>query len=171
MADTNIATPQKPPPPKPLEGLGVAAAVIIAIAGWVALGGLLFSEASIFGGFLILLYWAKVEHFSKRGLGAAILGALVGIGISWATHYGATHYGGAGFAMGMILLAIAIYLDIIERYPLVVNTSTILFSIITAAPLVQLKVNWVELCLATTLGGLYFAVFVGVAMWLGSKKG
>ena len=167
--ETNLSTPVKPQPPGPLEGLGVTVVVVSALIGWIALGTVFLSEASLFGGFLILLYWAKIEQFSLSGLAAAILGALVGIGISWSTYYGATHYGGVGFAVGMALLIVAIYLDIIERFPLFVNTSTILFSIITAAPLVQLKVNWVELCLATVGGGLFFAAFVMLAHWLVSK--
>lgn len=170
MTDTTAAHPAHPPhPPTPIAGIGVAFVVVIAIVGWVMIGTTFLSEASIFGGFLIFLYWAKFEHLNPRRMPNAILGALVGIGISWVTFYGETHYGGAGFAVGMALLVLAIYLDIIEVAPLVVNTATMFFSIITAAPLVKLEVNWVELCLATLGGGLFFVTFLTLVMGIGAK--
>ncbi len=169
MTESTKATHENLPLPTPLEGLGITSVVVAAIVAWVELGGLFLSEASLFGGFLILLYWAKIEHHQMRRLPAAIFGALVGIGISWVTHFGATHFGGAGFAIGMTLLVIAIYLDIIERFPLFINTSTMIFSIITAAPLVKFKVNWIELCLATVGGGLFFGGFVATAIWITTK--
>jgi hypothetical protein len=169
MTDSTAAIPSHPPAPTPIAGIGVAFVVVIAIVGWVMVGTTFLSEASIFGGFLIFLYWAKFEHLNPRRLPNAILGALVGIGISWVTFYGETYYGGAGFAVGMALLVLAIYLDIIEAAPLVVNTSTMFFSIITAAPLVKLEVNWIELCTATVGGGLFFGGFLSVVMWVGTK--
>ncbi len=172
MAQTQSAPPTLPStPPPPLAGIGVAAVVVAAIIGWVALGSLFLSEASLFAGFMILWYWAKVEHLAMQRLPATVLGALAGIGIAWAMYYGATNYGGAGFAVGFLLLIIAIYLDVIQVMPLTMNASTMLFSIVAAAPLIQLKVNWIELCLAVIGGGLFFGAFVAAVMGLATKFG
>ena len=69
----------------------------------------------------------------------------------------------------MALLIVAIYLDIIQVMPLFMNASTMLFSIVAAAPLVQLKVNWVELCLATAGGGIFSGAIVAGVTWLSGK--
>jgi hypothetical protein len=169
MADTTLVKSETPPPPSPLAGLGVAAALVTAIIGWFALGGAFLTESTLFGGLMLLWYWAKVEHLSMQRLPASIVGALVGIGVAWAMFYGASNYGSTGFALGLLLLIIAIYLDIVQVFPLFVNASTMLFSIVAAAPLVQLKVNWIELYLATAGGGIFFGAFVAAAMWIAGK--
>ena len=158
-----------PPPPPPLAGVAVAAVIVLALAGWVALGSQFMSESSLFGGFLVLWYWAKVEKLSMQRLPATVLGGLVGILVAWAMFYGASNYNGTGLALGLLLLIFAIYLDVIQVLPLLFNASTMLFSIIAAAPLVQLKVDWMELCLAVAVGGIYFGAFVAAVMWLAGK--
>ena len=84
--------------PSPLAGIGVALVIITAIIGWAAIGGHFLSETSPFAGFMILWYWAKVEHLAMRRLPASILGALAGIGIAWTMYCGASRYGGAWLA-------------------------------------------------------------------------
>jgi hypothetical protein len=170
MTETTLARPDLPPPPPPLAGLGVLAVLIAGIAGWFALGGTFLSEASLFGGVLVLWYWAKFEHLAMKRLPATVIGALVGIGVAWAMFYGASNYGATGAALGLLLLIVAIYLDIIEIFPLFVNTSTMLFSIIAAAPLVQLKVNWIELCLAAAGGGMFFGAYVAAVMFIAGRR-
>jgi hypothetical protein len=169
MTETTLTRPDLPPPPSPLAGLGVLAVLVTGIVGWFTLGGTFLSEASLFGGVLVLWCWAKVEHLAMKRLPATIIGALVGIGVAWAMFYGASNYGATGAALGLLLLIVAIYLDIIEIFPLFVNTSAMLFSIVAAAPLVQLKVNWVELCLAVAGGGLFFGAYVTAVMWIAGK--
>lgn len=170
MIETALPQPAAPPPPPPLAGLGVAAGLVTAIIGWFALGGAFLSESTLFGGLMLLWYWAKVEHLSMQRLPASILGALVGIGVAWAMFYSASNYGAPGLGFGLALLIVAIYLDIIQVIPLLMNASTMLFSIVAAAPLVQLKVNWVELCLATAGGGIFFGAFVAGVTWLAGKQ-
>ncbi|MDT0507029.1 hypothetical protein [Novosphingobium sp. MMS21-SN21R] len=167
--DMNAMGTQENVPPSSIGGFGVALVIITAIIGWAAIGGHFLSEASLFAGFMILWYWAKVERLAMRRLPASIIGALAGIGIAWTMFYGASRYGGAGLAAGLLMLAIAIYMDVIQKIPIFINAATMLFSIVVAAPLVQLKVNWIELCFATAGGGMYFGGYVAVAAWLASK--
>jgi hypothetical protein len=169
MTDTATPPAETPMPPSALAGLGVLAVLVAGIVGWFALGGTFLSETSLFGGVLVLWYWAKVEHLAMKRLSASILGGLVGIGVAWAMFYGAMNYGAVGLAIGLILLVVSIYLDIIQMFPLFVNASTQLFSIVAAAPLVQLKINWIELSFATAGGGIFFAACVAAAHWLASS--
>lgn len=169
MTENRAPHPSPSGSPPLLAGIGVAAAVVTAIAGWLFLGGSLLSEASLFGGLIMLWYWANVEQLDAARLPSAILGALVGIGLAWGMYFGASRYGSPGLAIGLLLLIIAIYLDIVKLVPTFVNGATMLYSIIAAAPLVQLKVNWIELCLATVGGGLFFAAYVAALRWVGAR--
>lgn len=169
MSEASTAPARAVTPPGPLAGFGILLIVIVAIVGWIVVGSRFLSDVSLFGGFLLLWYWSNVEQLSLRRLPAALLGALVGISLAWGLLYGLTNYGAIGLGVGLLLLIIAIYLDILKVVPLFVNASTMLFVTIAAAPLVQLKVNWVELCLATVIGGLFFAVFVEAVKWLAAK--
>ncbi|MEN9683526.1 MAG: hypothetical protein RLZZ427_1277 [Pseudomonadota bacterium] len=169
MSNSIQTTPDSPPPPGALVGLGILVIVLVAIVAWAVVGGRLLSEVSLFGGFLMLWYWANVEQLVLARLPAALIGALVGIGLAWALLYGATNYGGTGVLVGLVLLIVALYLDILKAVPLFVNASTMLYVTVAAAPLVQLKVNWVELSLATVGGGIFFAVFVEAVKWIAGK--
>lgn len=167
MTEAHVNGP--PPPPSLLAGIGVTGVVVAAIIGWVAIGSSFLSESALFGGFLMLWYWAKVEHLATNRLAASVCGGLVGIGVSWVMFYGITHYGAAGFAVGLTVLILAIYLDIVAVFPTFVNASTMLYSLIAAAPLIQLKVDWIEFALATLGGGIFFGAFVAGAIKLAAK--
>ena len=169
MTETQLAKPENPLPPPPLAGLGVAGVIFAGIVMWAGICGALLSVTSMFAGFMVLWYWAKVEHLVMARLPATVLGALVGIGLSWVMLLCAQAYGGPGFAFGLFLLFIAIYLDLIAVMPLLFNASTMLFSLVSAAPLIQLKINWLEFCLAAAGGGVFFGGFVAGVMWLAGK--
>ena len=148
------------PPPGPIAGLAILVIVLVLIAAWLAIGLQFLHDTSLIGGFLMLWYWANNEQMQFKRLPAAIIGAVVGIGLGWALVYGAVNYGTTGLTAAVLLLILALYLDIIKAVPLVVNTSTMLYVTIAAAPLVQLHVDWVELVLSTVVGGLFFGLAV-----------
>lgn len=85
-----------------------------------------------------------------------MLGSLVGIGVAWFLLYG-TQAGGIMALAALGTLILALYLDVIKAVPIAVNTATMLFVTLAAAPLIQLEVDWVELVKSTVLGGLFFA--------------
>lgn len=169
MNDTTTAPDGATPPPGLAVGLGIFVVVVVGLVAWTWLMVPLVTPLSLFGGYLMLWYWANVEQLSMRRLPAALAGALVGIAIAWVLVYGPAHYGGTGLAVGLILLLAALYLDIVKRLPTFVNASTMLYVTVAAAPLVQLKVDWIELVIATVSGGLFFAGFVAAVQWLAQK--
>ena len=158
MTDATNTTVDVAPPPGPIAGLAILGIVLVLIVAWIVLGTqvLRLAETSLVGGFMMLWYWANNEQLEIRRLPAAIIGAVVGIGLGWFLLFGAVHYGGAGLTAALLLLVLALYLDIIKALPLIVNTSTMLYVTLAAAPLVQLHVNWTELVISTVIGGLFF---------------
>lgn len=160
MTDTPAAqsAPVAAAPPGPVAGLFILLIVLVLIVMWIVLGtqALHLADTSLVGGFMMLWYWANNEQLEISRLPAAIIGAVTGIGLGWFLVFGAVQYGGAGLTAAILLLILALYLDIIKALPLIVNTSTMLYVTLAAAPLVQLHVNWAELVVSTVVGGLFF---------------
>ncbi|MBA4161421.1 MAG: hypothetical protein C0515_04940 [Novosphingobium sp.] len=145
--------------PGPLAAIAITAIIVILIVAWIAIaiGALGMSDTTLVGAFMFLWYWANNEQMQFTRLVPAMLGSLVGIGIAWLLWYGPAAYGGAGLAGALAALVLALYLDITKTVPIAVNTATMLFLTLAAAPLIQLQVDWLELVRSTVLGGLFFA--------------
>lgn len=146
--------------PGPLAGLGIVAIVVVAIIAWAIIGTALFSEVSLFGGFLMLWHWANLEALEIKRLPSAIAGALVGIALAWQVVYLTGIMGSNGTILGLLIMVAAIYLQVINLMPFLFNTAAMLYLTVAAAPLIQLKIDFVELALATVVGGLFFGLFV-----------
>jgi hypothetical protein len=151
--------PEAAATPGPLAGIAITLIVIVLIVAWIAiaLGMLKMSDTTLIGAFMFLWYWANNEQLQFNRLVPAMLGSLVGIGIAWFLWYGPAAYGGAGLIGSLAVLIAALYLDITKTVPIAVNTATMLFLTLAAAPLIQLQVDWLELVKSTVLGGLFFA--------------
>ncbi|MGE8140958.1 hypothetical protein ACQKOE_03185 [Novosphingobium sp. NPDC080210] len=146
--------------PGALAGLGIVAVVVVAIVAWVVIGTALFTDLTLFGGFLLLWHWANLEQLEIRRMPATILGALVGIGLAWQVVYLTSTMGNTGLILGLLIMIAGIYLQVINVLPLLFNPAAMLFLTVAAAPLIQLKVDFAELAMATVVGGLFFGIFV-----------
>ena len=134
--------------------------MVVAIIAWAIIGTALFSEVSLFGGFLMLWHWANLEALEIKRLPSAIAGALVGIALAWQVVYLTGIMGSNGTILGLLIMVAAIYLQVINLMPFLFNPAAMLYLTVAAAPLIQLKIDFVELALATVVGGLFFGLFV-----------
>jgi len=157
MTDSNSAAAAAP---GALAGLGIVAVVVVAVVAWLAIGTALFSDLTLFGGFLLLWHWANLEQLEIKRMPATIAGALVGIGLAWQVTYLAGIMGSTGLILGLLVMVAAIYLQVINALPFLFNPAAMLFLTVAAAPLIQLKVDFAELALSTVLGGVFFGLFV-----------
>lgn len=157
--------------PGKVVGLAITAIVLVVIAAWIALwiGALKFTDTTLVGGFMLLWYWANNEAMNIKRLPATIIGALVGVFLAWFVVYATMTWGTNGTIAGVLLMVAALYLDVIKALPLAVNTSTMLFLTLAAAPLIQLKVNWTELALSIVIGGIFFGVVIEGIQRLAAK--
>jgi hypothetical protein len=162
MEETVPTGSEGAPVPGAVAGLGITAVVIVLLVAWTLLTTIVFRVAAteLVGGYMLLWYWANNEQLQFRRLPATIIGALVGIAIAWFLVYGTVTYGGAGTAIGLGILVLALYLDVIKAVPLAINPSTFLFVTLAAAPLVQLHVDWIKLIISTISGGVFFGLVV-----------
>lgn len=155
--------------PSPVAGLGIVAIVVVAIIGWAILGSAIVDELSLFGGFLMLWHYANIEQLDIKRLPAALLGALVGLVLAWQVVYLSQAYGSTGMIIGLLIMVAGVYLQIINVLPLFFNAAAMLFLTVAAAPLIQLKVNWINLGISIVVGGIFFAVFIEAVKWIATK--
>jgi hypothetical protein len=144
--------------PGPVAGLGITAIVVILVVAWAVIGSKLFSDRTLFGGFLLLWHWANLEALEIKRLPATLAGALVGIALGWQVVYLTGAMGPTGTIIGLLIMIAAIYIQVINALPFLFNAAAMLFLTVAAAPLIQLKIDFVELALATVLGGLFFGL-------------
>lgn len=168
---TENTAPATAATPGPMAGIALTVIIVVLIVAWlaIAIGALGMSDTTLVGAFMFLWYWANNEQLQFKRLVPAMLGSLVGTGIAWLLWYGPAAHGGAGLAGAIGVLVVALYLDITKTVPIVVNTATMLFLTLAAAPLIQLQVDWVELVKSTVLGGLFFAGAVFVLQKLAAR--
>lgn len=157
MTETNAAPAAAP---GPLAGLGIVAIVVVAVVAWAIIGTALFSGVSLFGAFLLLWHWANLEALEIKRLPATIAGALVGIALAWQVVYLTSIMGNNGTILGLLIMVAAIYLQVINVLPFLFNAAAMLFLTVAAAPLIQLKIDFAELAMATVVGGLFLGLFV-----------
>ena len=157
--------------PGPVAGLGITAIVVVLVFAWAVIGTMLFSDLTLFGGFLLLWHWANLEALEIKRMPATIGGALVGIALAWQVVYLTQQMGGAGTVIGLLVMVAGIYLQVINLLPMLFNAAAMLFLTVAAAPLIQLKVDFVELAIATVVGGLFFGLAVEAIKWIAAKFG
>lgn len=170
MSEATTAAPAAAPTPGPIAGIAITAVVIVLLVVWTLLAvALHVPPTELVGGYMLLWYWANNEQLQFKRLPAATIGALVGIAIAWFLIYATVKYGGAGTAIGLGLLILALYLDVIKALPIAINAATFLFVTLAAAPLVQLHVDWTQLVISTVFGGLFFGLVVEGLQRLAAK--
>ena len=157
--------------PGPVAGLGITAIVVVLVFAWAVIGTMLFSDLTLFGGFLLLWHWANLEALEIKRMPATIAGALVGIALAWQVVYLTQQMGSAGTVIGLLVMVAGIYLQVINLLPTLFNAAAMLFLTVAAAPLIQLKIDFAELALATVVGGLFFGLAVEAIKRIAAKFG
>lgn len=169
MTETNAAPAAAAP--GPVAGLGILAIVVVLVFAWAIIGTMLFSDLTLFGGFLLLWHWANLEALEIKRMPATIAGALVGIALAWQVIYLTQQMGSTGTIIGLLIMVAAIYIQIINVLPSLFNPAAMLFLTVAAAPLIQLKVDFAELAISTVVGGLFFGVAVEGLKRIAAKFG
>ncbi|MDT0576688.1 hypothetical protein RM533_10915 [Croceicoccus sp. F390] len=149
------------PAPSPVVALIVLVAVVIAVAGFLALAHLLAIEA-VYAGFLFILYWTGIRHSAWEEFIPSLLGAFGGLALAAALHLMPIHYGTAGLVVSLALVLLAIYLLIRQQLPRFVNMSFMLLLTVTTVPVITADAPYVDMALAIAVG----AAYVAGLMWL-----
>ena len=165
-SEASAATGQElsatPPRPTVAQALLVLAAVVIAIAGYIALSTALgIREAYI--GFVFVFYWLSLEQGKAERLPAIIFGACFGLAAAWLLQY-ALHSSHVALLMALFLAAVAF--SIVSSCSAGWHWSSIrpamLILTVFTIPHIQQAADFPRLYLALAFAMVYFGVFVGL---------
>ena len=156
------------PPGKTRPTIGHAlvllVAVSVAVAGFILIGHVLRIEP-VYAGLLFFTYWITIDDGEYRAMPAAVAGALGGTGTAWLLQLCALRGSGVGLILVLLLILFAIFMQILERAPIVFNRIFVIFLTVTAAPLLQKGEDFRVVFLSILLAVVWFGLFV-----FGAKK-
>jgi hypothetical protein len=157
----------------PLNGFLILLLVIVAVVGWIALGGQVFGVSSFFASFLFLWMWAGVEKADFNRWLPTLVGALVGIGLAWGPRFLTEQMGTNGTILSLILIVAALYVQVMNWVPIALNASCMLYLTVFGAPALLAKMDMPgvgELAIAVTGGAIYFAILVKIAFLIAARR-
>lgn len=143
--------------------LGLSAAlqllgfIIAVVAIWLAISGYLLHLHAGFAGFLFLWYWGAVEKAEFDRLLPSAFGAIFGAVLAWQMMYLPSRFGAAGLVAGIAVLTAMVLVQLLNRAPLFVNNSTMLFLTVLTAPVLIGAVKLQDVTICVALGTVYFA--------------
>jgi len=138
-------------------GLGGLVLIFGFTLGWVYLGGHILHLQSFYASFVFAWYWGIVDKAEFRRLPSSLLGTLLGLAVAWQLSYFSAHYGTAGLAVGIGVIAVLLYMQIMHWAPYVVTSGTTLFLAVFTAPLLLGKIDYVDAAATIIAGALYMA--------------
>jgi hypothetical protein len=143
------------------QALIVTIGVLVAVAGFIALGAAL-QVKPLYAGFLLLWVWSALDKLAMHALPAALLGALAGAGLSYLLQTGTATGNPQLIALALALMIGAVFLVVAGRAVLVCNQSTMLFITVLNAPLLQSGEDFRGAIVAIALSAVYFGVIAWV---------
>lgn len=146
------------------SGLMLVVAVILAIAGFVALGHAL-ALSPLYAGFLLLWYWATVDKLDFQAAPATIAGAIGGAATAWALQFATQTGSTAGIIMILAMIVVALFVQIMNYLPVLINSAYMLFLTVACAPLIQGGERFEQVAAVILLSAVYF----GGLIWVGTR--
>jgi hypothetical protein len=148
--------------PSLLFGLGGLVLIFAVTAAWVYLGGRVLHLTSFYASFVFAWYWGIVDKAAFVRLPSAILASLLGIAVSWQLSYFAARYGTPGLAIGVGVIAVLLYMQIMQWGTYVVTPATMLFLAVFTAPQLLGKIDSLDAGMTLIAGALYMAAIIYV---------
>lgn len=152
-------------PPSAARTLALLPVIVVLITGYIAVGTVLGIAASLFAGFFFLVYWLAMKQGAPKEFAPTLLGGLGGLGLAWVIHTLPASFGMPGQIVGTVLLLAAIYVQIRDLWPLVINLPFMLFMTLGLVPQVAEQADFVGMGFAVIFAAAYF----GGAQYLGVR--
>lgn len=146
--------PEAPPRIGAMQALIVTLVLIPLIAAYLAIGTAIGLEP-LFAGFLFSLYWGAFKGMALPEFWPALAGSLAGLGLAALMHILPLHIGVAGMAIALLAIVAAVYLYILQAWPLVANHALLLFLTVGTIPALQAQADFAAMAAAVLLGAAY----------------
>jgi hypothetical protein len=139
------------------------------IAAYMALGSML-GIASLFAGFLFLLYWAGIKHADPKEFAPALLGGLGGLVLAFLLHVLPADFGAIGMAAALLLVVVAVYVQLRELCPLVINLAFMLHLTLGTVPPVAKEADFIGMGTAVLLAASFFGGLLYLVRRLNQRR-
>lgn len=156
MADTSPA-----PQLSVLKAALVTVAVLVVVAILIGIYTLL-GIKPLFAGFLFALYWTAVKHADFKEFAPSVIGGLGGLALAAALHHLPQMYGTPGLAAALAGIVVAIFVQIRNSAPLLVNAAFMLYLTVGTIPAVGAMEDFPGMAFALVVG----AAYCGGLFWL-----
>jgi hypothetical protein len=168
MSDSQVASaPTQAQQMTIVSGLMLLGTIGGSIALFEYLGMSFLGLKAFFASFTLLWYWATVEKAEFRGLAPSLIGALVGVGLAWQMQICLAKFGGTnGLIIGLLPIVAALFVVIMNWFPIALNGSAMLYLTVLGAPAFAgaKPAFFYDLAEAVVLGAIYFAGVVWLAL-------
>jgi hypothetical protein len=161
---------QESPTLSPIAAFGVLLGVIAVILGFLALVVLL-NITEVWAGFLFLLYWGGIHHLALKEYPAATIGSLFGLLLIYLAHNVGTILGLPDLSLPLFLSLICtvVYLQILGKFPLVINLAAMLFLTVGTIPQLA-ELDILNIAKAVALSALYFGLLAAIGNTMMAHK-
>jgi len=143
------------------KALLVTLGILVAVAALIGLYVLL-DVKPLFAGFLFALYWMGVKHCDLKEFLPSVVGALGGLALAAGLHYLPLHYGNPGLFAALAVVVLAIFMQVRNSLPQLVNLSFMLYLTVGTIPAVAALNDYPGMAYAL----LVAAAFCGGLIWL-----
>lgn len=153
----------------PLKALAILGAVIVVVAGFIALLTLLGNHEA-WAGFLFLLHWTMAEGAKREALPRSIAGSLVGLGAASLLVLLPPLMGAGGSLLALAVILALVYAQIRAQATVAVNMATMLFLTVGSIPHLQAHARPLDILSALLLGVAYFGGLALAAGWMAKRR-
>lgn len=160
----SVRSAVSPQPPSAGLALLLVLAVALAIAGFIVLAAAIGLRAP-WSGFFFIFYFCGIEQMKKVVILPALIGALVGIGVSVLIPIVPALIGPAGVAIPIMLILALIYVQILQRCQLLVNNALWMFLTVGSIPLIGQAELFLDMALAVLAAAAYVIVLLLLVEW------
>ena len=144
------------------------AVVVVAVAAFMAFSTVV-GLTTFYGGFVFVFYYTGVCQAAPGTFLPAVVGAFVGLALAFGLVALPAALGGAGRAVALILLLVAIYALIMGWATVAINNAAMLFLTVASIPALNQTATIVQMALSAGLAMVLIGVVLGAARVRGPK--
>lgn len=147
--------------PSVAKSILITVAILVIVALLVTIYTLLGIEP-LFAGFLFALYWTAIKGGDFKEFLPTLVGGLGGLGLAAALHHLPLIYGPNGLYAALAAIVLAIFLQVRNTVPVLINTPFMLYLTVGTIPAVGKMEDYPGMAFALLIA----AAFAGGLMWL-----
>ena len=148
-------TGDEPDKPGALQALAILVAVVPVVWFYTWLESALGLTASMFAGFLFILYWTSIRNIAPNEFFPSLLGTLGGLGLGYLLFTLPTVYGAAGIAVIGFLIALSVYLLIRGQAAIIVNPALMLMLTVCGSGVFKSPIDFATAAASVLVAALY----------------